>query len=69
MNKDNNEGNNPLKSFLVTVLIILLVMVWWEWCKEKPMRFLYSLLILGSLMYLTHINSYAYQHPDCILCN
>ena len=69
MSKDSDEGNNPLKSFFIAVILMVLAVMWWEWCKEKPIRFLYTVLIVGSLMYLTHINSYAYQHPDCILCD
>ncbi len=64
LEKDYKAAKDTVK----VILIVIALQVWWGWCMEKPLRFLYTALIIGGLMFIAHTQSYEYQHPDCVLC-
>lgn len=68
IDNDYKKVKSTAKTIVVTFLIIFIFRFWWEWCMEKPIRFLYTVLIIGGLIFFSHTQSYEYQHPDCVIC-
>jgi len=52
IDKDYKKVKDTVKAFIVVVLISAIFIGWWEWVKEKPIRFLYTALIIGVFVLL-----------------
>ena len=63
IDKDYKKAKDIVKGFIVVALISAIFIGWWEWVKEKPIRFLYTALIWGVLVLLMRKND-AREHPD-----
>ncbi|CAN1499657.1 hypothetical protein MCERE19_00450 [Spirosomataceae bacterium] len=63
----NNEKGivDAIKKVFMVLIIVAIVYTWFLWCKEKPLRFLYSLIVLIVLYLVYHLNA----HPFEILPN
>ena len=58
----NNENRffEQLKKVAVVLIIVAIVYTWFLWCKEKPIRFLSSLIIFIVLYYVSQVNPHNY---------
>jgi membrane protein YdbS with pleckstrin-like domain len=63
----NNEKGivDAIKKVFMVLIIVAIVYTWFLWCKEKPLRFLYSLVVLIVLYLVYQLNA----HPFEILTN
>jgi energy-coupling factor transporter transmembrane protein EcfT len=63
----NNENSffEQLKKVAVILIIVAIIYTWFLWCKEKPIRFLYSIIIFIVLYFLSQAN----VHHNQILSN
>jgi hypothetical protein len=62
MSNNENRFFYQLKKAVVILIIVAVIYTWFLWCKEKPIRFLYSIIVLYFL-------SQANLHHNQILSN
>lgn len=60
MSNNENRLFEQLKKVIVILLIVVVIYTWFLWCKEKPIRFLYSIIIFIVLYFLSQINARHY---------
>ena len=65
MSNNENRFFDQLKKVVVILIIVAVIYTWFLWCKEKPIRFLYSIIILIVLYFLSQAN----LHHNQILSN
>jgi hypothetical protein len=56
----NNEKSffEQLKKAVSILIISAIIYTWFLWCKEKPIRFLYSLIIFVVLYFASQVNAH-----------
>jgi hypothetical protein len=56
----NNEKSffEAIKKVFIVLIIVAIVYTWFLWCKEKPIRFLYSLIIFLVLYFVSQVNAH-----------
>jgi hypothetical protein len=65
MSNNENRFFEQLKKVVVILIIVAVIYTWFLWCKEKPIRFLYSIIIFIVLYSLSQAN----VHHNQILSN
>lgn len=65
MSNNENRFFEQLKKVVVILMIVAAIYAWFLWCKEKPIRFLYSIIIFIVLYFLSQAN----VHHNHILSN
>ncbi len=65
MSNNENRFFEQLKKVVVILIIVAVIYTWFLWCKEKPIRFLYSIIIFIVLYFLSQAN----MHHNQILSN
>lgn len=65
MSNYENRFFEQLKKVVVILIIVAVIYTWFLWCKEKPIRFLYSIIIFAVLYFLSQAN----VHHNHILSN
>jgi energy-coupling factor transporter transmembrane protein EcfT len=65
MSNNENRFFEQLKKAVVILIIVAVIYTWFLWCKEKPIRFLYSIIIFIVLYSLSQAN----VHHNQILSN
>ncbi len=65
MSNNENRFFEQLKKVVVILIIVAFIYTWFLWCKEKPIRFLYSIIIFAVLYILSQAN----VHNNHILSN
>ena len=65
MSNYENRFFEQLKKVVVILIIVAVIYTWFLWCKEKPIRFLYSIIIFIVLYFLSQAN----VHHNQILSN
>ena len=65
MSNNENRFFEQLKKVVVILIIVAVIYAWFLWCKEKPIRFLYSIIIFAVLYFLSQTN----VHHNQILSN
>jgi hypothetical protein len=63
----NNEKSffDAIKKVAIVLVIVAVIYTWFLWCKEKPIRFIYSVIIFIVLYFLSQAN----VHHNQILSN
>jgi uncharacterized membrane protein YphA (DoxX/SURF4 family) len=64
LEKDYKNLKTTAKTAAVLLIITLIGVAWWEWCKEKSIRFLYTALIIGGLILYLYTQTNRYKYPD-----
>jgi c-di-AMP phosphodiesterase-like protein len=59
----NNEKSffEQLKKAVAILIISAIIYFWYLWCKEKPIRFLYTFIVLVILYFIAESQQYHYQ--------
>jgi|LakMenEpi03Aug12_release.lakeMendotaPanAssembly.Ray.scaffolds.fasta_scaffold4263272_2 hypothetical protein len=59
----NNEKSffEQLKKAVAILIISAIIYIWYLWCKEKPIRFLYTFIVLVILYFIAESQQYHYQ--------
>ena len=65
MSNTENRFFEQLKKVVVILIIVSVIYTWFLWCKEKPIRFLYSLIVFMVLYFA----SQTHAHHNVILSN
>ena len=60
MSNNENRFFEQLKKAVMILIIVGVIYTWFLWCKEKPIRFLYSIIIFIVLYFLSQANAYHY---------
>lgn len=56
MSNNENRFFEQLKKVVVILIIVAAIYTWFLWFKEKPIRFLYSIIIFIILYFLFQAN-------------
>jgi hypothetical protein len=56
MSNNENSFFEQLKKVAVILIIVAVIYTWFLWCKEKPIRFLFSIIIFAVLFFLSKAN-------------
>ena len=60
MSNNENRFFEQLKKAVMILIIVGAIYTWYLWCKEKPIRFLYSIMIFIVLYFLSQANAHHY---------
>jgi hypothetical protein len=55
MSNNENRFFQQLKKVVVILIIAAAIYTWFLWCKEKPIRFLYSIIIFFVLYFFSQV--------------
>jgi hypothetical protein len=61
MANDEKSIFDAIKKVFIVLIIVAIVYTWFLWCKEKPIRFLYTFIVLVILYFIAESQQYQYQ--------
>jgi hypothetical protein len=53
--KDYKKAKDTAIAIVILLMVVGLVLNWWDWCKAKPIRFLISGFLVGMVLLFCYI--------------
>ena len=61
MEENKNNFYEQIKKAASVLIITVIIYLWYLWCKEKPIRFLYTFIVLVIIYFIAKSQQYHYQ--------
>lgn len=58
-----DKDYKKVKEYASAFILACIFMLWWAWCKEKPIRFVYCIVVVVILHYIVKYSN-PYYDPN-----